>query len=862
MQLNKLLYINFIFIFLIGILFIFFYFENISMINEKHFKIYSENIKTKMCEGIKNNKKGDTLKEFIKNSFAKIDNNIKYDIYKNNKNMILKSKNINKNSINYNDKNIKKALNNKYVYTNNFMKFNAYYPIPAKNKCLKCHSNIKIGDNLGVLHIQYNQLITNQNIRRFIFYILFISSLLIFMFFILKFEIKKIIIKTIKKMTKKVEKIKNYNDLENLTFFDDYLKSSYPNELFLFFKTYQEKLKKLSFDKKLMNFQINLLDKFIINRNITKDWISYIKEVFVELNTLISLNILYSVSQIDKNKFEVLIIWKHTPSKELKEKIENEIRLNFKINQNILLIFNNQVIYNTPFIDENLILKYSIIKNKNNEKIYKNTLYLDEPCIGGFIGIGFDNTDQLLNKNEKLKYIMLENVLSVLINLIGSMKTINQYVSNINSLATRDSLTGLLNRRVLSEMAESKIKEILRRKNKLEKIFSLVFLDVDNFKLINDNYGHASGDTFLKNIANILRKNTRAEDIISRLGGDEFVIILDKFNIKQSIEIVKRIKNDLEILKKQDNKPLHKEISLSIGIVEYPKHGKNIKDLLSISDKMMYSGKKNGKNRIIACNDILINNLIKENNLKKEIVLNSIKNSLLIPYFQKIQNSNNPQEEIYELLMRINIDNKILTAKEFIDIAEKTELIKKLDLEIFDKALNILNKNNYKGKLFINVSQKSLMSDNYMNNMIKIVQKYNFKNERIIFEITERDTIKNIVYLEEIINQLIKKGFSFLLDDFESGFSSFLYLKKYNISYIKINSYFKDKTMENNIDLILLKSIIYLAHELKIKVVAKFIENKETHDLLKKLNVDYLEGYFIDIPSDKLIELKDNNEKN
>jgi len=155
------------------------------------------------------------------------------------------------------------------------------------------------------------------------------------------------------------------------------------------------------------------------------------------------------------------------------------------------------------------------------------------------------------------------------------------------------------------------------------------------------------------------------------------------------------------------------------------------------------------------------------------------------------------------------------------------------------------------------------MAHDYINKVVNIVKKHNFQNKNIIFEITERDTVKNLMYLENLIYELIKKEFSFALDDFGSGFSSFIYLKKFQISYIKIDGYFINRITddEDNIDLIFVKSIIYLAKELNIKIVAEFVEDEKVYNLLKKLNVDYLQGYYIDKPSDKLIELKDLNEK-
>lgn len=840
---KKLLVFNTIFVGIVGFLFFIFYVENLSIISEKHFYAYAKNIESKMVQGMLSGKKGDSLKEFLKKEIVE-PNTADYKVYR--AKPVVAQHGL---GISPPEEALQAEKTITPILSKKMNSLSYYFPVIAEAKCIECHTQTRVGEVMGVININENELINKDFLLRFSYYFTLIFLFSILMFFILEIEIKNFFVRNIKNTTKNIEKIKHYYELETLSFLNECFTKTCPEELFNFFKTYQEKLRELSFDKKLMNFQIELLQKFMITKTVIDNWIDYLKHVFLDLNTLVSLNVLYSVSKIDNYKFEVVIVWKNLPSKQLKEAIEKEIALKFQLNQNILLLFHHEIISSTPFIDESLILEHSISKETDNLKVNMKTLVLNEPCIGGFVGIGFDDTDKILNENEKLKYIMLENVLSVLINLIGSIKTISSYVNDINNLATRDGLTSLLNRRVFYEMADKKIKAGARR----NKIFCLVFVDVDNFKIINDNYGHAAGDMFLKNMAQILEKNTREEDIVARFGGDEFVIVVDNSNIEQTKVIINRIQTDVENLKKLEENNLPKEISLSIGIVEYPTHGTTIDELVSIADEMMYSGKKDGKNRIICCDEDLMESLIQQNKIKKDLVFDSIKNSSLIPYFQKIENPLNSNEYIYELLMRIQVANTVLTANEFIEIAENTRLINELDLQLFNKALKHLSSIHYQGKLFVNISPKSLMAHNYISKICAIVEENNFKYENIVFEITERDTVKNIVYLEHLINELTNKGFQFALDDFGSGFSSFIYLKKFNISYLKIDGYFINNICNNSIDLVFIKSIIYLAKELNIKLVAEFVETKEVYDLLIELGIDYVQGYYIHIPSDNLL---------
>lgn len=838
----KVILFNLLFIFFLTFLVFQFYVENLSEVTKKNFQYISQNITAKIYDKMKNGDRKENLKNYIEKEMS-FPEDIKTFIYRTN---IVEEKFGKSNQPVFNKNVIDSYENKKEIFVNNGSNFNYYYPLRFEQKCSSCHTNAKENDILGIIHIEQKNLYSSFlmfTFMKYIFLILLLSFSL-YLFYKKQYvqEIKNLFISMLKKINKKINNIENYNDLDDLKIDEDDCNIKEFNKFIL---NYQNKIKELTFDKKLMNFQLDLLKNFLITTNVIDNWVEYLKKVFVDLNQNITLNILYSVLKIEKNKYEVLVIWKFIPSEKLKQDIENEIAEKFHINEHVFLIYTHEFINDSYFEDEGTIF----IKNTEYVHEYNTkTLVLKEPCIGGIIGVGFDSNDKIIKENEKMKNIMLENVLTVLMNLIGSIKTISSYVSDINNLATRDVLTGLLNRRVFYEMANNKIRQSERK----EGIFCLLFVDVDNFKIINDNYGHNRGDDFLKNLAKILNNNTRQEDIVARYGGDEFVIILDEIGIEESKVVVNRIQSDLKFFKEQQEEFVPKEISLSIGIVEYPTHGNTIEELLSISDEMMYKGKEDGKNQIITCDKILLDQLIEKNKLKKEIVFEAVKESLLVPYFQKIYNPNNEKDVVYELLMRIEVKNKILRAEEFIDIAESTGLINELDLQLFNKALLYLKSINYKNKLFVNISPKSLMAHNYIDNITRIVKDNDFKPSNIVFEITERDTVKNIMYLERLIKELISKGFQFAVDDFGSGFSSFLYIKKFDISYLKIDGSFINNIDKNKTDLTFVKSIIYLAKELNIKTVAEFVETEEIYKILVALGVDYVQGYYIHKPDGEL----------
>jgi EAL domain-containing protein (putative c-di-GMP-specific phosphodiesterase class I) len=290
-------------------------------------------------------------------------------------------------------------------------------------------------------------------------------------------------------------------------------------------------------------------------------------------------------------------------------------------------------------------------------------------------------------------------------------------------------------------------------------------------------------------------------------------------------------------------------MTVSIGISVYPQHASSQKELFIIADSMMYKAKEEGKNTIKfpSENDIL--SIVKEQKAKSSLLLEAISNNKIIPFFQPIQNSFDDKIQIHELLMRIEIDGHLTTAADFIEVAEGMSLIHRMDLIVVEQAFRKIQIERYQGILFINLSPKSLVIGDYTQQLANLVNKYNIDKSKIVFEITERETVKNFSLLEKFVLNLKLDGFQFAIDDFGSGFSSFHYIKKFPIDYLKIDGDFIININKDSKDRAFVQSILTLAKELKIKTVAEFVEDEEIVITLKALGVDLLQGYHIGKPS-------------
>ena len=438
-------------------------------------------------------------------------------------------------------------------------------------------------------------------------------------------------------------------------------------------------------------------------------------------------------------------------------------------------------------------------------------------------------------------------------NLVGSVKAIHKYTQDLEYYAARDPLTDLFNQRVFNDMMSYEIKRAARH----EYPFALMVIDCDNFKPINDNFGHAFGDKFLQTVANILEEEKRDEDIVARYGGDEFTIILPECDENGAQTVASRISKRIESEKLIAPDGSKVGITISVGICVYPMHTLSQKDMFIIADYMMYQAKEEGKNGIKIPNEKDISNILKTNQEKSSLLIRAIENDEIYPYFQPIQPaSSNNDLVIHELLMRIHQDGKIVSAYEFIEIAEARGLINTMDLMVIEKAFKEIQRTQYEGILFINLSPKSLIVGDFINKINNFVNKYNIKKEKIVFEITERETVKNFSLLEKFVHNLKADGYKFAIDDFGSGFSSFHYIKKFPIDYVKIDGDFIININKDEKDRAFVNSIVTLAKELKIHTIAEFVENQEIVEILDELEIDYYQGYHIGKPSDKFISLK------
>jgi diguanylate cyclase (GGDEF)-like protein len=729
----------------------------------------------------------------------------------------------------------------KEISKSNGFNLTDYVPVTATEECNVCHINTKAGEVLGVVEIKQNLSYIEQNAKRsFVFALLILVPLPLILGIGFSLFISKRINSAMDVFQSEIQLVNSVGDLTklNITQVDTGFKEF--NRIFKDIHIMADKLKSIATDKDILEFEVQLMDKFILTAEAVNDWKGFIKELVIDMNQIAKVESIFALFETEDGFNELDVFWLSAPSDNRKQLTEEYLMHEFRTRRVLTTKGLNQIHHNVSLVDEPAVQEFDVNTLESNTKF----LTFPKKRIGNTVGVGIQTS--LLTDPSKM--IVIDTVMTTMLNVIGSLKAIHSYTKDVEFYATRDPLTNLHNQPMFWDLLRAEF----TRAHRYSSSFCLLLIDFDNFKLVNDIYGHAFGDKLLQEYANSLRITKREEDILARYGGDEFTMILPEADEKQAYSVAKRIKDELEkvSLAAPDGKNI--KATVSIGIAAYPLHAQEDKQLFLVASNMMYKAKKEGKNRICFPSGSDIVGTLKEVGEKNQLILRAMETKSLVPYFHPLLKLEDKSIQIHELLMRIDKDGEIIPAYQFVDDAETMGVMHKLDLILLEKAFNEIKRANYEGILFVNLSPKSLIIEEFVPEVQALVERFKVDPSKIVFEITERETVRNMSVLQEFIVNLKKEGFKFAIDDFGSGFSSFHYVKLFPIDYIKIEGEFVQNLLTENVDRAFVKSILTLAQELNIETVAEFVETKEIVDVLVDLGVDYAQGYYIDKPGPKI----------
>jgi diguanylate cyclase (GGDEF)-like protein/PAS domain S-box-containing protein len=440
----------------------------------------------------------------------------------------------------------------------------------------------------------------------------------------------------------------------------------------------------------------------------------------------------------------------------------------------------------------------------------------------------------------------------ILFGAFGTLQDITERKSNEDKLkyeGTHDALTGLINRSEFERRTNCLLSSI--QKDRTEH--ALCFLDLDQFKIINDTCGHIAGDDLLRQLGGILQSVVGDSATLARLGGDEFGLLIENSTIDQSQGLAELILIATREFQFLWDKQVFR-IGLSIGLVAITDGFQEITKLLQQADAACYMAKELGRDQIHVYHPGNAEMALRKSEVQWVAQINqAFDDERFCLYAQPIKGISGNHEMHYEVLLRLlNEKGEIIPPGSFLPAAERYNLIEKLDRWVVNNTFELMAGNseffNNIHFISINLSGKSVTNPKFLEYILSELNRTKIKSGQICFEVTETVAISNLDSASTFLSILKTIGFSFALDDFGSGLSSFGYLKTLPVDYLKIDGMFVKDIINDPIDRAMVESINNIGHIMGMKTIAEFVENDEIRAVLDDIGVDYVQGYGIGKP--------------
>jgi diguanylate cyclase (GGDEF)-like protein len=415
----------------------------------------------------------------------------------------------------------------------------------------------------------------------------------------------------------------------------------------------------------------------------------------------------------------------------------------------------------------------------------------------------------------------------------------------LSYLSNYDFVTRMFNRTSMEQELQIKLEEMAFN----DEHWYLFYIDLDQFKVINDTCGHIAGDELLRQIAELLRDFDFKDAVCARMGGDEFTLLLKFDDLEAAISKSHYIKDIIEGHKFEWNDEIYRH-TISMALIEIDESIDSVSHLLSIAERTCFESKRKGGGEISIYNHTREYIDKAQQQMKViPIIHQALENDQFTLYYQKITSFTDSSNSKIEVLLRLKDRNgRVKPPGHFIPIAERFHLITEIDKWVIKNTLKVMQNLPTNIVTSINLSGEFIVKSGAAQIIEALLVEYSIAPSRLCFEITETSAISNLEATQQLITDIGGMGCEFALDDFGTGTSSYEYLRQLSVNYVKIDGMFIRDIENDEINRKMVESIIGIAEAKNVKVIAECIETKAALDILADMNLDYYQGYHNHIP--------------
>jgi len=500
--------------------------------------------------------------------------------------------------------------------------------------------------------------------------------------------------------------------------------------------------------------------------------------------------------------------------------------------------------------------------NLLDENDQKDSTILIENILSGKLAGGSENSKLIQRLDGSTVSVALvgspirtEGKISGAVLVLHDMTQERQYIANLSWQATHDALTGLANRREFEYRLELALAGLAHQPAR----HAVMFLDLDQFKLVNDTSGHAAGDELLRHICAVLQQGIREGDTLARLGGDEFGILLENCTPEAAEKIAEGLRQAVESLHfVWKGRPFM--TTVSVGLVHVSNTPTTLEASLRAADMACYMAKEKGRNRVQIYHDDDSELSTRFGEMawiqRLHMALEENRFCLYSQEIARLGRDGAPGDGHVEILLRLRDESgRLILPDSFIPAAERYGMMTTLDRWVVQNVFKIISEclsdNHRSGPMAvcaINLSGSSIGDDAFLEYLRQQFQIYAIPPELICFEITETSAIANLGSAIRFINELKSLGCRFSLDDFCAGMSSFAYLKHLPVDFLKIDGSFVKDMLDDPVNRAMVEVINHIGHVMGKQTIAEFVESHQIEQALLEIGVDYAQGYVIERP--------------